>query len=100
MRQKTKEQLEKEENEKNEAYILLLSQGKGSVFGKSSKFYTDVKSIMRAGMEFDYRGGTKDKVKYSPVIKNVGHKIVRIYFETKEKDCTIGEQVIKTVLYD
>lgn len=100
MREKTKEQLEQEENEKNEAYILLLSQGKGSVSGKSSKFYKDVKSIIRAGMEFDYRGGTRDKAKYSPVIKDVGHKIIRIYFETNEKDLIIGEQVIKTVWYN
>ena len=90
MRQKTKDQLEKEENDRNEAYILLLSQGKGSVSGKSSKYYTDVKSIMRAGG----RGRTPGR------IKDVGHKIVRIYFETKEKDCIIGEQVIKTVWYD
>jgi len=73
------DRLLKENPNLEEAYILLLSQGKGSLYGKSSKFYTDVKSIIRAGMQFDYRGGTKDKAKYASVISNIGHKISIIF---------------------
>lgn len=57
---------------------------------KKTEFYDDVKSYIFAGMEF----GTKN---YK--LKKVGYNIVRIYFDSKEKDLTIGQEKIKTIFY-
>lgn len=58
-------------------------------------FYTDVKSSIVAGMEQTYiNGGTKNNK-----LKKVGYKIVRLFFDTKEKDCLVGESAVKTVFF-
>ena len=58
------------------------------VEGKSSQFYTDVKSPVIAGMQF----GTKN---YK--MRRIGRDILRIYFDNADKDCTIGQQRIKRI---
>ena len=57
--------------------------------GTKSKFFTDVKSPVMAGMEF---GSTNYK------IKKIGYDIIRIYYDSIEKDLTIGQERIKRVL--
>lgn len=57
--------------------------------GQKSKFYIDVKTPVKAGMQF----GTKD---YK--IKKIGYDLVRIYFDNQDKDCTIGMERLKRIL--
>lgn len=57
--------------------------------GEKSKFYTDVKMPIEAGMKF----GTND---YK--IKKVGYEIIRQYFDTEQKDWQIGSERIKRVI--
>ena len=59
------------------------------VEGNATEFYTDVKSPVHAGMQFNTNN-------YK--IRKVGYDIVRIYFDSAEKDCTVGQQRIKRVL--
>lgn len=54
--------------------------------GIKTQFYTDVKSYIECG-------------KSSREMKKVGYKIVRIYFDNADKDCTVGEEKVKTVFY-
>ena len=63
------------------------------VQGIKSKFYTDVKTPVIAGMQFCYGKGVIKNNK----LKQVGYDLVRIYFDTIEKDCTIGQEKIKRV---
>ena len=60
------------------------------VEGTATPFYTDVKSPIHAGMQFGNPRNSK--------IRKVGYDIVRIYFDSAEKDCTVGMQRIKRVL--
>jgi hypothetical protein len=53
--------------------------------GTKTQFFTDVKMPIKAGMQF----GTKN---YK--IKTIGYKIYRQYFDTKEKDCQVGVEII------
>lgn len=55
--------------------------------GKKSIYYTEVKSKIIAGMKFSK-------------LMHVGNKTVRIYFDSELKDCTIGQETIKTVFFD
>jgi len=58
-----------------------------------TEFYTDVFTHINAGMEFMYsKGGTK-----SNKIKKIGYDIVRIFYDTKEKDCVVGQIILKRV---
>lgn len=57
--------------------------------GTATPFYSDVKSPVRAGMQFNTNN-------YK--IRKIGYDIVRIYFDSTEKDCTVGQQRIKRVL--
>jgi hypothetical protein len=50
-----------------------------------SNFYNDVKSPIYAG---------KAQAKF----KKVGYKITRLYYDTADKDCLIGEKIIKYVI--
>jgi hypothetical protein len=59
------------------------------VEGKASQFYTDVKSPVIAGMQFN----TKN---YK--MRRIGYDILRIYFDNADKDCTIGQQRIKRII--
>jgi len=57
--------------------------------GKATEFYTDVKSPVNAGMQFNTN-------KYK--LRKIGYDIVRIYYDNAEKDCIVGQQRIKRVL--
>lgn len=58
-----------------------------------TEFYTDVFTPINAGMEFIYlKGGIK-----SSKIKKIGYDIIRIYYDTKEKDCVVGQKILKRV---
>ena len=60
-----------------------------------TEFYTDVSTPIYAGMKFIYsKGETK-----SNKIKKIGHDIVRIFYDTKEKDCIVGQKRLKRVFY-
>jgi hypothetical protein len=61
----------------------------GRVEGKKTKFYTDVKSPIRAGMPF----GSND---YK--IKTIGHDVYRLYYDSKDKDMQVGVQRIKRII--
>jgi hypothetical protein len=59
------------------------------VEGQKTKFYTDVKIDIIAGMQF----GTNDNK-----LRKVGYEVIRQYFDSAEKDWQIGRQVIKRVM--
>lgn len=60
---------------------------------EATKFFTDVKSPIMAGMQFCYtKGETKNNK-----IKQVGYDVVRIYYDSVEKDCVVGEKRFKRV---
>jgi hypothetical protein len=59
--------------------------------GIRTEFFTDVTMPIIAGMQF----GTKN---YK--MKKVGHEVYRQYFDTKEKDCQVGVEIIKKVFND
>jgi len=61
----------------------------GGLEGSKTKFHTDVKVPIRAGMQF----GTKN---YK--IRTIGYDVFRQYFDTKEKDMQVGRQRIKRVI--
>jgi hypothetical protein len=64
------------------------------MLGIRSKFYTEVKSPIIAGMQFSYvKGETKNNK-----ARQIGYDLVRIYFDTPEKDCVIGEERIKRII--
>ena len=56
--------------------------------GEKSKFYSDVRIPVKAGMQF----GTKD---YK--IRKIGYDVFRHFYDSKEKDMQIGSQRIKRV---
>lgn len=62
---------------------------KGRVEGVKTKFFTDSKVPIRAGMEF----GSKN---YK--IRTIGYDVFRLYFDTSEKDMQVGRQLIKRIL--
>lgn len=53
-----------------------------------TKYYIDVERPIEAGMRF----GSKD---YK--MRVVGHRVTRLYFDTKEKDCQVGFKFIKFI---
>lgn len=57
--------------------------------GVKTKFYSDVKMPIHAGMQF----GTNNNK-----IRKIGYEIFRHYFDTKEKDCQVGSERIKRVI--
>ena len=63
---------------------------------KNTNYFNDVKTPIMAGMQFCYKNGETKNHK----LKKVGYDLVRIYFDTKEKDCVVGQQRIKRVFYD
>ena len=57
-----------------------------------TKFFTDIKVPVMAGMPFSYKfTGCK--------IGKIGHDIIRIYYDSIWKDCMVNEVRIKRVLY-
>ena len=61
-----------------------------------TEFYTDVSTPIYAGMEFIYsKGETKNNK-----TRKIGHDIVRIFYDTKEKDCIVGQKRLKRVFYN
>ena len=54
-----------------------------------TKFFSDVKISVKAGMQF----GTKN---YQ--IKKIGYDLFRHYYDSKEKDMQVGSEKIKRVL--
>ena len=68
-----------------------MTKPKFSLYGQSSNFWTDVKSDIKAGMPFNGSGNNK--------ITTVGYQITRTYFDSPNKDWTIGYQVVKRVIY-
>jgi hypothetical protein len=63
----------------------------GGLNGTKTKFHSDVKMSVSAGMEF----GTKN---YK--MRVVGYEIFRHYFDSVEKDCQVGSQRMKRVIYN
>ena len=61
--------------------------------GTKTNIFTDVKLPVHAGMK--YQNGKITDYK----IKKVGHEIYRHYFDTEEKDCQVGSEKIKRVIY-
>ena len=59
-----------------------------------SIYFTDVKSPVFAGMQFGYTKGRTINNKF----EHIGYELVRIYYNSQEKDCIIGQQRIKRVL--
>jgi hypothetical protein len=57
--------------------------------GTKTKIYTDVKMPVMAGMQF----GTNDNK-----IRKIGYEVYRLYFDSLEKDCQVGNERIKRVL--
>jgi len=57
--------------------------------GIKTKFYTDVKLPIKAGMQF----GTKD---YK--LKVIGHETIRLYYDSVEKDWQVGREKIKRII--
>lgn len=57
--------------------------------GIKTKFYTDVKMPICAGMQFRTKNNK---------IKKIGYEIFRQYFDTEEKDCQVGSERIKRIL--
>jgi hypothetical protein len=67
-----------------------------SLTGIRTKIHTDVKSDVVAGMEFLYtKGATK-----SGRMQKVGYDIVRIYYDSIDKDCFVGHERIKRVFFN
>jgi hypothetical protein len=62
---------------------------KGRVEGIQTKFYTDSKVPIRAGMQF----GTKN---YK--IRTIGYDFFRQYYDSAEKDMQVGRQLIKRLI--
>jgi hypothetical protein len=62
---------------------------KGRVEGIQTKFYTETKVPIRAGMEF----GSKN---YK--IRTIGYDVFRQYYDSAEKDMQVGRQLIKRVI--
>lgn len=58
--------------------------------GIKTKFYTDVKMPVCAGMQF---GTTTYK------IRKVGFEVIRQYFDTKDKDWQVGSERMMRVIY-
>lgn len=58
--------------------------------GKRTNIYTDVKSDVVAGMQFGKDGTNKMRV--------VGFDIVRLYYDSRDKDYLVGEEKIKREL--
>ena len=59
------------------------------IIGQRTEFYTNVKTDIKAGMQF----GTNN---YK--IKVVGFEIVRLYYDNKNKDYQIGSERIKRTI--
>ena len=57
-----------------------------------TKYFTDIKLPIYAGMEFTYPGTKFNK------IKKIGHTITRLYFDSPEKDMQISQKEIKRIL--
>ncbi len=62
----------------------------------TTQFFTDVKSPIMAGMQFCYTKGKTNNNK----MKQVGYDVVRIYYDSAEKDCVVGEKRLKRVFND
>jgi hypothetical protein len=63
---------------------------------EKTNFYTDIKSPIMAGMQFCYtKGETKNNK-----IKQVGYNVVRLYYDSKLKDCLLGHEKLKTIFND
>lgn len=60
---------------------------------KKSEFFVDVKTPIKAGMQFN--NGKISPISYK--MKIVGYDLVRIYFDSEEKDCTISQERLKRV---
>jgi hypothetical protein len=69
--------------------VLLGAIGKGMIIGQKTKYYVDVKSPIKAGMQF----GTNN---YK--MRVVGYEVTRLYYDSKEKDYQVGSQRVKRVI--
>ncbi len=61
------------------------------ITGTKTQFFTDVKIDIRAGMPL----GKKTDYK----IKKVGYDIYRHYYDSHEKDCQVGVERTKRIIY-
>lgn len=62
------------------------------VQGIKTRFHSDVKMPVFAGMQFTYPDTKNNK------ISKIGHDVFRHYYDSKEKDCQVGSERIKRVL--
>lgn len=83
----------KTQSAKTSQTINHIIKNKKMLQGIKSKFYTDIKTPVMAGMQFSYNKGETKNNK----LQKIGYDLVRIYFDTIEKDCTIGQERIKRV---
>lgn len=60
--------------------------------GQKTRFFTDVKIPVEAGMKFSNGKITDYK------IRKVGYEIFRHYYDTAEKDWQVGSERIKRVI--
>jgi hypothetical protein len=65
------------------------NETKSALIGEKTKFYTDVRVPVKAGMEF----GTRN---YK--IRTIGYDVFRHYFDNANKDWQVGSQRIKRVI--
>jgi len=69
--------------------IRKSNEGQSQLIGEKTKFYTDVRILVSAGMEF----GTRN---YK--IRKIGYDVFRHYFDNANKDYQVGSQRIKRVI--
>ena len=67
-----------------ESYLCQLSM----CFKQKTPFFTDVITFIYAGMQFTYG----KNITKSGAMKKIGSQIVRVYFDTKEKDFFVGQE--------
>lgn len=70
--------------------VFIGAIGKGVVEGTKTKYYTDVKLPIKAGMPLGKKGDYK--------MRKVGYEVTRLYFDSPQKDYQVGRQRIKRVI--
>lgn len=70
--------------------VFIGAIGKGVVEGNKTKYYTDVKLPIKAGMPLGKKGDYK--------MRKVGYEVTRLYFDSPQKDYQVGRQRIKRVI--
>jgi hypothetical protein len=64
------------------------------MYGIKTKIYTDTKRIPIMA------GGSLANKNASKALRKVGYEVFRHYFDTLEKDCLVGGERIKRVIFE